>query len=687
MAHQRDNRELRTGETPRRTLRPDIQGLRAIAVLVVLVYHADLGLLPGGYVGVDAFFVISGFLITGHLVSALKSPDGLHLSSFYARRARRILPVSLVVIAATVVGAYAVVGPLHLQSILHDAIASALFVPNIRFAVEQTDYLADTAPSPFQHYWSLGVEEQFYLFWPLALVILYAINRRWPKTRAVVVGAATIALGSLALCLVLTTVAQPWAFFSFPTRTWEFGAGALVALLGARAVRIPSRLAALGGWVGLAALVGSSVLFTSDSAYPGWTTLVPVLGTSLLIVCGTGHPAYGPTRLLSLRPLQFLGAISYSLYLVHWPLLVLAEEWVGSALTPTVAVALMVLAVPLAWILHRTVEVPARLGHRVTTLRPRFVLLGALALPGVLALALVGSVPLVASAQLTSDQTVARVPLVPSPSDTRFVPQNIRPALASATADTGELYTNGCQQTPTDVEAVRCTFGGPNADFTVALFGDSHAGRWFPALEQVAEAHNIRLVTFTKSKCRSVELRDAWVRGPNQSCVDWRVDAAAQLTAMAPDLIILTNHLGLLAGTDGTSAKASWMDGITYSLDQLPAESAVVMLADTPEFAESPVYCLSTHLTDTTPCAEPRSEMLNEELVAIQREAGAPRGADVIDLTEYFCNDESCPPVIGDTLVYSDEHHITATFSLQLAPALDAALSSYLPQPGASADD
>jgi peptidoglycan/LPS O-acetylase OafA/YrhL len=668
-----------TTVTAKRGFRPDIQGLRAIAVLVVLVYHADLGLLPGGYVGVDAFFVISGFLITGHLLSALKSPDGLHLSSFYARRARRILPVSLVVIAATVVGAYAVVGPLRLQSILHDAIASALFVPNIRFAVEQTDYLADTAPSPFQHYWSLGVEEQFYLFWPIALVLLYNINRRWPQTRAVAIGAATIVVGSLALCLVLTNVAQPWAFFSFPTRTWEFGAGALVALLGARAAQIPSRIAALGGWVGLATLVGSSILFTSDSAYPGWTTLVPVGGTALLIVCGTGHPAYAPTRLLSLRPLQFVGAISYSLYLVHWPLLVLAEEWVGSALPPTVAIALMVLAVALAWILHRTVEVPARLGHRVTTLRPRFVLLGALALPGVLALALVGSVPLVASAQLTSDQSFARAPLEPSPSDTRFVPQNIRPALASATADTGELYTNGCQQTPTDSEAVSCTFGDPSAEFTVALFGDSHAGRWFPALEQVAEAHNIRLVTFTKSKCRSVELRDDWVNGPNQSCVDWRVDAAAQLTAMAPNLIVLTNHLGLVAGTDGTSAKASWMDGITYSLDQLPAESAVVMLADTPEFAESPVYCLSTHLTDTTECAEPRSEMLNTELVEIQREAGASRGADVVDLTKYFCNDRTCPPVIGDTLVYSDEHHITATFSRQLAPALDAALRPYLP--------
>ena len=669
-----------TTVTAKRGFRPDIQGLRAIAVLVVLVYHADLGLLPGGYVGVDAFFVISGFLITGHLVSALKSPDGLHLSSFYARRARRILPVSLVVIAATVVGAYAVVGPLRLQSILHDAIASALFVPNIRFAVEQTDYLADTAPSPFQHYWSLGVEEQFYLFWPIALVLLYTIERRWPRSRALLVGASGLALGSLALCLVLTSVAQPWAFFSFPTRTWEFGAGALVAILGSRAAHLSPRIAAIGGWTGLAALLGSSILVTSDTAYPGWTTLIPVLGATLLIGCGTRHPessplAFGPTRLLSIRPLQFLGTISYSLYLVHWPLLVLAEEWTGSALPPTVSIPLVILAIPLAWLLHRTIEMPARVGHRVTSLRPRFVLVGALALPGILALALVGSVPLVASAQMTSNQSVMRLPLTESPINTTFVPQNIRPALASATADTGELYTNGCQQTPTDAEAVSCTFGDPDADFTVALFGDSHAGRWFPALEQVAEAHNIRLVTFTKSKCRSVELRDAWANGPNQSCVDWRMDAAAQLSAMAPDVIVLANHLGLVAGTGTSSAKDSWTDGIAYSLDQLPAESEVVMLADSPEFTESPVYCLSNHPTDSAQCAEPRSEMLNAEMVEIQRSVGASTGADVVDLTEYFCNAETCPPVIGDTLVYSDEHHITATFSRQLAPALDEALS------------
>jgi peptidoglycan/LPS O-acetylase OafA/YrhL len=667
--------------------RPDIQGLRAIAVLVVLIYHANLGVLTGGYVGVDAFFVISGFLITGHLLSALRSPDGLRLSRFYARRVRRILPVSLVVIVATVIGAFAVVGPLRLQVILQDAVASALFVPNIRFALEQTDYLADSAPSPFQHYWSLGVEEQFYLFWPVALLLLFAIERRWPRSRALALGMIGIVVASLVACLVLANVAQPWAFFSFPTRTWEFGAGALVAFVGARAARIPSRVAAIGGWVGLGALGACSVWFTSDTGYPGWTTLAPVLGTALLLLCGTARPAFGPTTLLSLRPLQFVGAISYSLYLVHWPLLVLASEWAGADLPPASAVCLILVAVPLAWVLHRTVETPARTGHRVTTLRPRFVLAGALALPAVLALALVGSVPLVASAQLTSDQAATRAPLMAFPSDTNYVPSNISPTLNEATADTGELYTNGCQQNPTESEAVSCTFGNPDAAFTVALFGDSHAGRWFPALEQVARAHNIRLVTFTKSKCRSVELEGAWTEGPNQSCVDWRRDAAAQLTAEPPSLVILSNHLGLQAGTGSGTAHENWTAGITYSLAQLPPQSKVVMIADSPEFSESPVYCLSTHLTDTAPCSEPRADMLNEAIVAIQHEVATSVDASVIDLTDYFCNADTCPPVIGDTLVYSDDHHLTATFSHQLAPTLDAALSPYLPQPETSAAD
>jgi peptidoglycan/LPS O-acetylase OafA/YrhL len=710
----------RTGETSRGRFRPDIQGLRAIAVLLVLIYHADLGIIPGGYVGVDAFFVISGFLITGHLLSALRSPGGLRLSGFYARRVRRILPVSLVVIVATVVGAFLTVGPLRLQGILQDAVASAVFVPNIRFALEQTDYLADAAPSPFQHYWSLGVEEQFYLFWPVALMLLFAIERRWPRTRALAVGVGVIVASSLTLCLVLATVAQPWAFFSFPTRTWEFGAGAVVALLAARvaarpdtrldaglearparrAAHIPPTVAAVGGWIGLGAVVGASLYFTADTAYPGWTTLVPVLGTALLLAGGTALPrvgqpaladplapagqpalaanaAFGPSRFLSLRPLQFVGGISYSLYLVHWPLLVLAEEWTGTDLPPAVTLALAVAAVPLAWLLHRFVEMPARDGTRVKKLRPRFVLAGAVALPGILALSLIGSVPLVASAQLTSNQAAVRAPLVESPLGTGFVPRNIHPALDDATADTGELYTNGCQQTPTDSEAVSCTFGNPDADFTVALFGDSHAGRWFPALEAVAEAHNIRLVTFTKSKCRSIELRGAWTNGPNQSCVDWRMDAAAQLNAEPPDVIILANHTGLTAGTGTASARASWTDGFEYSLSQLPQQSQIVMLADSPEFRDSPVYCLSNHPTDADRCAEPRDDTLNSTLVEIQNEVAAFVGANVIDLTDYFCNTESCPPVIGDTLVYSDEHHITATFSKQLAPALDAALSPF----------
>lgn len=687
MAAENDNPGRRSAQSSERSFRPDIQGLRAVAVGVVLLYHANFGLVTGGYVGVDAFFVISGFLITGHLLASLRTSEGIQLARFYARRARRILPASLVVLAATVVGAVVVVSPLRLQAILQDAIASALFVPNIRFAIEQTDYLADAAPSPFQHYWSLGVEEQFYLLWPVALALLFFVARRWPKTRALAVGTGAMVVGSLALCLVVASFAGPWAFFSLPTRGWEFGVGALVALLGARATKIPVPLAAAGGWLGLGLIVGSSFVFTVETAYPGWTTLAPVLGTAALIACGTGRPAYGPARLLSLRPMQFVGAISYSLYLVHWPMLVLAGEWAGAELPPATSIAIVIAAVPLAWLLHRTVEVPARDGRRVKKLRPRFVLAGAIVLPAILALALVGSVPVVASAQLTSDQVAAREPLVENPSETAFVPKNIRPALIDATKDTGELYTDGCQQSPRDADAVSCTFGDPSSAFTVALFGDSHAGRWFPALEEIAESRDIRLQTFTKSECRSIELRGAWTDGPNPTCIEWREDALAQMTAAPPDLIILANHYGLTAATAGQGARESWTDGIDFSLAQLPPQSAVVMLADSPEFRASPVPCLSDNLTNTDRCSDPRDDMINRAIVSIQENVSKSTGVGMVDLTDYFCNTQTCPPVIGDTLVYADDHHLTATFALQLAPALDSALSSFLPESGRAAGD
>ncbi|WP_343212877.1 acyltransferase [Arthrobacter sp. H20] len=302
--------------------------MRAVAVGAVVLYHAGLPVVPGGYVGVDIFFVISGFLITGQLISMLQSRGRIPFGEFYAKRIRRILPASFAVLALTTVASLLVLPPSTRPGALQDAIATALYVPNVLFAAQGADYLAETAPSPFQHYWSLGIEEQFYLFGPLILLLGFIMVRKSIKRLFWVVLAIVVV--SLALCVILTSDSQPAAFFLLPTRAWELGVGALAAFaLHARLIHLSGRGAAVGSWVGVAGIAVALVVLNSGTVFPGWSALLPVLSTAAIIVCGGSQPAGGAGDLLSRRPLQKIGAWSYSIYLVHWPLLVIPQAALG----------------------------------------------------------------------------------------------------------------------------------------------------------------------------------------------------------------------------------------------------------------------------------------------------------------------------------------------------------------------
>ncbi len=670
-----------TSTADRTGLRADIQGLRAIAILLVLLDHAGVAAFHGGFVGVDIFFVISGFLITGHLTREHASTGRVRFAAFYARRARRLLPASLTVIAVTVAASVAFVSPLRLPQIFSDGIASALYVPNIALAVQGTDYLAGTAPSPFQHYWSLGVEEQFYLLWPILIVAALAM-RRWVPV-AVLVGG--VAAASFVCGLIVTSYSQPLGFFLLPTRGWELAIGGLLALAQPRLAALPRRVATIVGWVGLGLLITSAVVFSSETPWPGFATLLPVVAAAAVIGSGVAAGARGPVALLGVRPLVWVGTISYSLYLVHWPILVVVHEAVGlQNPVPVVAkVALVIAAVPLAWVLWRFVENRFRRGKASTAVvggarGHRAELVTAVAASVVVALSLVGLQPLAASARLDTGRVVTSTAAgTLLPGGTAFVPSNLTPSLRTATDDTGELYTDGCQQSLHQSAVLTCTFGDPESDVTVALYGDSHAGRWFPALKLVAERSHVRLVTYVKSGCRSVELTKNWAASSNATCDAWRAAVVETLNATPPDVILLTNHIGVPAAGAEKRFAADWTDGITTSLSRLPAASRVVSLADTPDFASDPDACLATHVTDALLCAQPRAAVLSEELDTAQREVAAQLGRDYVNLSDYFCGVDTCWPIIGSTLVYSDEHHITAHFSEALAPALQKALHPY----------
>ncbi len=307
------------------SFRPDIQGLRALAVILVVLDHARIGPFHGGFIGVDVFFVISGFLITGLLLSEADRRGRVSLLDFYARRAKRILPAATLVLAATVVAGYFLLSGIQAIRLFKDTIWATFFAANIKFARDETDYFAqDDAIPPIQHYWSLAVEEQFYLVWPLIVLLLVALFRsRGRARRAVVLAIAAISVASFAWAVYAVGDNPRGAYFSTPARAWELGLGAATAAAVLRLRRLPPGLLAAASWAGVAMIGFAALTFTGATRVPGAPAVLPVLGTALLLGGGTAAAAWGPQRALAVLPMRWVGDRSYSFYLWHWPALIM----------------------------------------------------------------------------------------------------------------------------------------------------------------------------------------------------------------------------------------------------------------------------------------------------------------------------------------------------------------------------
>ena len=349
--------------------RPDIEGMRAIAVGLVLLYHGFHAPLTGGFVGVDVFFVISGFLITNLLLHEKARTGRISISRFYARRVRRILPAATLVVLATMFVTYYRLGFIAGNEIADDAKWAAVFTANIHFSLLGTDYLGSKLPpSPLQHMWSLGVEEQFYLVWPGLFLGVVLLVRGARHRNALAVSLPVIIGASLAWSVIQTRSNATWAYFSPLTRAWELALGALVAVLATVAARVrPSWLIELLSLCGIAGIIVSAFVLNSSTHYPGSAVVLPVISTALLIAAGCANPRTLVGRALAIRPMQWIGARSYSLYLWHWPFLIIAAEYLGHDLSAIQSTGLLLLATAATAITYRLIENPVRRARVLAT--------------------------------------------------------------------------------------------------------------------------------------------------------------------------------------------------------------------------------------------------------------------------------------------------------------------------------
>ncbi len=658
--------------------RPDIEGLRAIAIGAVLLFHAGVPGADGGFIGVDVFFVISGFLITGLLVREWSSHGHIDLLVFYARRFRRLLPAALLAIAVTTIASWLVLSQLRFPSVADDAAAAALYVSNIRFALNAIDYLgSEVAPSPLLHFWSLSVEEQFYLFWPLIIMVslrLLTLKRLW-----LVVGGVVI--GSYVLALIWTDIAAPWAFFSLPTRAWQLGVGALIAIGLIRLPRqLPPMAAATSVWLGLAVIVVGVVTIGSDTPYPGAAALIPVAGTALVIIGGS-HSSTLPSRLLATRFPRWVGRISYSLYLWHWPLLVLVPIALG---IDSVAfnLFLVVVATGMAWASTELYEAPIRQG-RLLAMTPRKNVITA-----VVASVLVATAALAAGA-INEGPKGTRDDGAVSPSGTIGaavrsgpVPADLTPPLTGAYWDLPDGYDDDCHLDFPEVEAPGCTYGPEDAATTVLLLGDSHAQQWLPALQSLAEERSWRLRAITKAACPMIDAT-VW-NGPlkrgYRECDEWRERALRLIEEEDPALVFVSSadmyelvDEGGARLEEGDEAAAA--EALTRYLARMTERAPVIVLADTPRVGYDPAECLATS-DDVADCDIDRERMFDAAYARIEADAAAAAGADLISAADWLCFEDDCPLIRGSKLVYRDRHHLTATFAALLSQRLGAAIDA-----------
>ncbi|GAA4724602.1 Peptidoglycan/LPS O-acetylase OafA/YrhL, contains acyltransferase and SGNH-hydrolase domains [Promicromonospora umidemergens] len=667
-----------------RKFRPEVQALRALAVLLVLVYHIDPAVLPGGYIGVDVFFVISGFLITGHLWREASTTGTVSLKKFWAARARRILPASLVTVVGVIVLAQLLLPRSLLETWWHQALASVLYVENWALARDAVDYqAASNAPTAFQHFWSLGVEEQFYLVWPLLVVLavgLWGGARRATATRdpevlraLLLVLFSLVGVASFAWGVKQSMDGDPVAYYSTFTRVWELAVGGILALVIRDTARLRSLRSTLAVF-GVTTIVVAACVLDDGTPFPGVAALAPTLGACAVIAAGRTAGPGSLRRIVDTWAVQRLGDISYSLYLWHFPVIVFFGIHTGREPGVTDVLAIIATSFAMAIASYVLVEQPIRVSG---WFRADGRMLVASLVAMALVVGLAATLPFRVSG--TNDQWDRNASAISGEEEERvkegleegFTPfvdgdTVIKPNPLKAGYDKSSTLGD-CLGTASDGPVEPCEYGETeNPTATVAVVGDSHAGVLAEPILTVAAERGWRVVTYLYGSCPFTNaLRADGDAADIEGCYEANQNTRAALRELDPELVV-TTYLERTRFEAGPAEDVAGAAGLAEVWNELVARGTrVVAFRDTPQARKDVVACVSDNYTDPEECGMPREEALGGRGVVPAAAKLAPR-VEVVHLWDKFCDDVTCPAVIGNVLVYRDGNHVTRTYMDQV---------------------
>ena len=651
-----------------RKFRPEIEGLRAVAALLVAVYHIWMMRVSGG---VDVFFVVSGFLITTSLLSRYARDGYINFFSFIFGLLKRLLPNALLVLTVVLIASYFIMPEYRHAGIIKEIFASIFYFENWQLAISGTDYLNQgNEKSPVQHFWAMSIQGQFYVIWFLVISLAILIHKKFKiEFKKSFLGILlTLIVISFIFSVYLTGVNQPLAYFDTRTRVWEFGLGGLLLLI-IYSIKLPKFLSTIIGWSGLVILLSTGLLLDVENSFPGYIALLPVMAAVFILVAGENTSKLGVEKFLGSKFMVWLGGLSYGLYLWHWPLLsfyyVIFDTTDVSILH---GILIIFISLVLSYLANRFLENPINqlIGKNNFTFKkflPIILQLGVVII--LLGVWFIGSE--LKSSQQENLAGNSEYPGVLA-EEISFSPEGTEPipALENAKDDRADAYADGCQISPGDSEVKICKYGNTDDyDYTIALVGGSKSTHWLPSLQELGEIY--RILNVTKSGCRfSLDNSESIA----DDCYEWNTKVVDELAEYNPDAVV----------TLADVARPTYEEvpeGFIEQFEKLNNyDIPILAIRDTPYFSKDVVECLSQE-NGINDCSIEKSKTISP-IPAWEKLSNPPENVTYVDYTDYICTENTCPPVVGNIVAYLDKSHMTATFNKTFAPIIRKDLEKIL---------